>query len=72
MLGRTGDTGLAYDDDVPNKHLHIEIHTDPDNWPPIPRSWDDYANPSILFGDDVLTIGTVVPFDPGEIFAVYY
>ena len=47
ILGRTGDTGAAYN--VAVKHLHVQIHNT-QSWPQ-KGSWINYEDPSILFGD---------------------
>lgn len=49
MLGHTGDTGLAYK--VTYKHLHIQIHNITESWPTKDSGWENYEDPSILFGD---------------------
>lgn len=46
ILGRTGDTGAAWNVNV--KHLHVQIHNT-QSWPP--KDWAYYEDPSILFGD---------------------
>ena len=49
ILGRTGDTGFAYK--VTYKHLHFQIHNITDSWPTKTSGWENYEDPSILFGD---------------------
>lgn len=49
ILGHTGDTGAAWD--VTYKHLHLQIHNITESWPTKASGWENYEDPSILFGD---------------------